>query len=125
MPEASAEAPVVRSWLTLIADLPWEQHTDDALDVGAAQAQLDADHHGLAKVKTRIVFGEPVSAILQTLEEGHYDLVVLSTHGRTGFSHLLMGSVAERIVRRSPVPVLTLRTGTPAMQTTAPARAWR
>jgi nucleotide-binding universal stress UspA family protein len=38
------------------------------------------------------------------------DLIVLSTHGRTGLSHLLIGSVAERVVRHAPCPVLTMRT---------------
>jgi nucleotide-binding universal stress UspA family protein len=37
------------------------------------------------------------------------DLIVVGTHGRTGFAHLVLGSVAERIVRRSPVPVLSVR----------------
>jgi nucleotide-binding universal stress UspA family protein len=37
------------------------------------------------------------------------DLIVVSTHGRTGLSHLLIGSVAERVVRHAPCPVLTLR----------------
>ena len=42
------------------------------------------------------------------------DLVILGTHGRTGVKHLLLGSVAERVVRLSPVPVLTVRGGGPA-----------
>ena len=41
--------------------------------------------------------------------EGKYDLVVMGTHGRTGLSHLLMGSVAEKVVRTAPCPVLTYR----------------
>ena len=40
---------------------------------------------------------------------GKYDLLVLGTHGRTGFAHALMGSVAEKVVRRAPCPVLTVR----------------
>ena len=43
-------------------------------------------------------------------EEGDYDLVVMGTHGRTGFSRVLAGSVAENVVRHSPIPVLTVRT---------------
>jgi nucleotide-binding universal stress UspA family protein len=41
------------------------------------------------------------------------DLIVLGTHGRTGLAHLLIGSVAEKVVRKSPVPVLTIRPGRP------------
>jgi len=46
--------------------------------------------------------------ILATAREAHADLIVLGTHGRTGVSHALIGSVAERVVRHSHVPVLTI-----------------
>ncbi len=42
-------------------------------------------------------------------KEHEIDLIVIATHGRTGLSHVLLGSVAERIVREAPCPVLTLR----------------
>src|SRR6187402_3810024 len=57
---------------------------------------------------SRLISGEPASALLEVLKEGEHDLVVLSTHGRTGFAHLLLGSIAEKLVRLSPVPVLTV-----------------
>jgi len=50
-------------------------------------------------------------AILQTLEECGANLIVMGTHGRRGFSRLLMGSVASSVLRRSPVPVLTVKAG--------------
>jgi nucleotide-binding universal stress UspA family protein len=53
--------------------------------------------------------GYPSHSILEWLESKSYDLAVLGTHGRTGLPHLLMGSVAERIVRTAPCPVLTVR----------------
>lgn len=56
----------------------------------------------------RLVSGEPASALLTELKKGEHDLVVLSTHGRTGLAHLLLGSIAEKLVRLSPVPVLTV-----------------
>jgi nucleotide-binding universal stress UspA family protein len=56
----------------------------------------------------RLVSGEPASALLTELKKGEHDLVVLSTHGRTGIAHLLLGSIAEKLVRLSPVPVLTV-----------------
>lgn len=52
--------------------------------------------------------GEPVSAILAAVERRGADLIVISTHGRRGLRHFLMGSVAEKVVRLSPVPVLTV-----------------
>jgi nucleotide-binding universal stress UspA family protein len=48
------------------------------------------------------------------------DLVVVGTHGRTGIRHALLGSVAERVVRRSPVPVLTVRAPAPRHEAPAP-----
>jgi nucleotide-binding universal stress UspA family protein len=60
------------------------------------------------KSSHRLLSGEPASTLLKELETGHYDLCVVGTHGRTGLAHLLMGSVAEKLVRLSPVPVLTV-----------------
>jgi universal stress protein A len=59
-------------------------------------------------VSSRLIAGEPASALLAELKKGEHDLVILSTHGRTGFAHLLLGSIAEKLVRMSPVPVLTV-----------------
>ena len=53
--------------------------------------------------------GEASKEILKFAEEEQIDLIVLSTHGRTGLSHVLMGSVAEKVVRHSTVPVLTVK----------------
>ncbi len=57
---------------------------------------------------SRLLSGDPASALLTELKKGEHDLVVLSTHGRSGFAHLLLGSIAEKLVRLSPVPVLTV-----------------
>jgi nucleotide-binding universal stress UspA family protein len=53
--------------------------------------------------------GDPAGAIEQVVREQHCDLVVLGTHGRTGLDHLLMGSIAERIIRRCPCPALVVK----------------
>ena len=53
--------------------------------------------------------GEPVGEILRFVDEERIDLIIIATHGRTGFTHVLMGSVAEKLVRTSPVPVLTVK----------------
>jgi universal stress protein A len=60
------------------------------------------------KVETRIESGEPAHVVLNGIRDTQSDLVVLSTHGRTGLSHMVLGSIAEKIVRLSPVPVLTV-----------------
>ncbi|MEF8863154.1 MAG: universal stress protein [Haloarculaceae archaeon] len=62
-------------------------------------------------VVTEIVEGDPHGEILEYVSEHDIDLVVMGTHGRTGTDRIVMRSVAERVVRRSPVPVLTVRGG--------------
>lgn len=56
-----------------------------------------------------LLSGEPGPAILRAAEEAGADLIVMGTHGRTGLMRLLMGSVAEAVVRGAPCPVLTIR----------------
>jgi nucleotide-binding universal stress UspA family protein len=80
-----------------------EQAAGEQMRRLAAETQLPAD-----RIITRAVIGTPVDQILATVAEHKIDLVVLGTHGRGMVGHLLLGSVAERVVRRSPVPVLTL-----------------
>jgi universal stress protein A len=60
-------------------------------------------------IHTQVKIGDPAQEILATVREHGVDLIVMGTHGRTGLSHLWLGSVAERVVRLSPIPVLTLR----------------
>lgn len=65
-------------------------------------------------IETRVVIGEPVWEICQLATREHADLIVMGSHGRTGFSHVLLGSVAERVVRHAPCPVLVARLPQPA-----------
>ncbi len=62
----------------------------------------------------RIEEGDPVSVILRVAEERCADLIVMGTHGRTGIRRLLMGSVAEQVVRRAACPVVTVKNPVPA-----------
>lgn len=57
----------------------------------------------------RLITGDPAMAIANLAHEEGVELIVMGTHGRTGLMRLLMGSVAEAVVRRAPCPVLTLR----------------
>ncbi len=61
------------------------------------------------KYEHRLISGDPASAIVQLAEEEGADMIVMGTHGRTGLRRLLMGSVAEAVVRRAPCPVLTFK----------------
>jgi nucleotide-binding universal stress UspA family protein len=60
-------------------------------------------------VVTTVRWGSPVETIVAYAVENRIDLITIATHGRTGLSHVLLGSVAEHIVREAPCPVLTIR----------------
>jgi nucleotide-binding universal stress UspA family protein len=67
------------------------------------------------RVRHLLSEGEPAAAILQAARETNADLIVMGTHGRTGLDRLVVGSVAEQVVRRAPCPVLTVRANTAAV----------
>jgi nucleotide-binding universal stress UspA family protein len=77
------------------------------------QEELDGfikgiDTQGL-KVSSSLCEGVPYVEIVRVAQDTGADLVVIGTHGRTGLAHLLLGSVAERVVRTSTAPVLVIR----------------
>jgi universal stress protein A len=88
------------------------------------RAQLEGVHAHDPRVvlEHKLVEGDPAGEILRVARETGCDLIVLGTHGRTGLRRLLMGSVAEEVVRKSSCPVLTVKTPFPAAEapTTAP-----
>ena len=61
------------------------------------------------EVVTDLLEGVPHQAVIDHAASVEADLIVMATHGRTGLTHLLLGSVAEKIVRTSPIPVCTVR----------------
>jgi nucleotide-binding universal stress UspA family protein len=73
--------------------------------------------------ETAVITGRPANAIVEHAKDGGFDLIVMGTHGRTGLSHVVMGSVAERVVRKAPCPVLTMRAAEAAAAATKPAAA--
>jgi universal stress protein A len=62
-------------------------------------------------VTTRVMAGAPGAVIVELAREGHADLIVMGTHGRTGLTRLLMGSVAEYVMRHAQCPVMTIKPG--------------
>jgi nucleotide-binding universal stress UspA family protein len=77
----------------------------------AAKKQLDAVQPADPSVRIERVFreGPAPGTILEAADEFKADLIVMGTHGRTGLKRLLLGSVAELVLRKAPCPVLTVR----------------
>jgi len=69
---------------------------------------LTPDERTALKATTATLLGHPVTEILRHAAEQNVDLIVMGTHGRGPLGHMVMGSVAERVVRRAPCPVLTV-----------------
>jgi len=65
------------------------------------------------RIETHVAIGEPFNEICRTAEQEHASLMVIGSHGRTGLSHVLLGSVAERGVRHAPCPVLVVGKNAP------------
>ena len=90
--------------------LPPEYYKETEEASRIALAQLVEPSWGHPRHFEAVVrWGGPVEGIVEYAAEAQIDLIVIATHGRTGLSHVLLGSVAERIVREAPCPVLTIR----------------
>lgn len=111
--------------LTLLHAYPIPGYTFPDGSVVASPAMLEdlseeADRHleawrreaeslGLPSVAVAKAIGDPAAEIVRFAREPGADLLVLGTHGRSGLEHALMGSIAERVLRKSACPVLTVR----------------
>ncbi len=95
------------SWETMIRQKARDALTACELPEGFA----------LLRVVRELRSGSPVAQIEEYAKEKGIDLIVMGTHGRSGFSHLLLGSVAENVVRRAPCSVLTVRPAEPPKPT--------
>ncbi|MBE7445276.1 MAG: universal stress protein [Planctomycetia bacterium] len=70
---------------------------------------VNEDTKNKISVEAIVIQGVPFAEIIRAAKDYKIDLIVLGTHGRTGLSHAIMGSVAEKVVRKAPCPVLTIR----------------
>jgi nucleotide-binding universal stress UspA family protein len=82
-----------------------EQEAQDNLSSFVDAARKD----GIRIDAARLLQGEPAHAIVLEAEQADYDMIALGTHGRAGVKHLVLGSVAEKVVRRASRPVMTVR----------------
>jgi len=82
----------------------WDERARQELDK-LAKEQIPTG----VTVKSIIKTGKPFIEIIDTAGELDVDLIIIATHGRSGVEHILFGSTAEKVVRKAPCPVLTLR----------------
>jgi nucleotide-binding universal stress UspA family protein len=82
-------------------------------DQSAAREALRTMSFPGVDIEYRLMEGEPVSTIVQVARETSSDLIVLGTHGRSGIMRVLLGSVAEGVLREAPCPVMTIKSTVP------------
>jgi nucleotide-binding universal stress UspA family protein len=99
-----------------ISDMAWVGVEHGSLNEGqAAESRRAIEKLVLDRIPVEvtadanILYGEAVAKIIDYASDVNADLIVMATHGRTGVSHVLLGSVAEQVVRKAPCPVLTLK----------------
>jgi nucleotide-binding universal stress UspA family protein len=115
--EGDAELVLLHAWHVPVAAFPMElpfpppslQYLIDEARRGLDAAVHDAMALGAKRVSSRLVNGVPWSAIVETLADPTFDLVVIGTRGRTGLARVLLGSTAETVIRHAPCPVLAVR----------------
>jgi len=86
----------------------WFEQSKAAADELFEDAQATADEHGV-ELETATEVGRPSRTIVSYAEDEDVDHIVIGSHGRSGVTRILLGSVAENVVRRSPVPVTIVR----------------
>jgi nucleotide-binding universal stress UspA family protein len=84
------------------------QELADVAEKHLAEWKVIAEGAGAPRVVAVKAIGEPATEIVEFARETGQELLVVGTHGRTGLRHALVGSVAERVVRRAQIPVLTI-----------------
>lgn len=95
-----------------LSDLPmessWENVSDALRKQGEAAVEAVEQRAGEIAVESAVLDGSPSGEIIEYSEENDIDVIVMGTHGRSGVDRLLLGSVAERVLRSASVPVLTV-----------------
>jgi nucleotide-binding universal stress UspA family protein len=89
--------------------LPTYVNESKAAAVKALAGLLDPQWAAGRKVVQAVIEGSPKVEIIRYARAHEIDVIVLTTHGRSGLTHVIMGSVAESVVRTAPCPVLTVR----------------
>lgn len=96
------------TFASMTGDLPGETELEERADEILEDAERTARDRG-ATIRTERARGRPDRTIVARADEGDFDQVVIGSHGRDGVTRVLFGSVAEKVVRRAPVPVTVVR----------------
>lgn len=86
----------------------WYEESKDEAETLFEAAQETADEHGVT-LSTTTELGRPSQMIVEYADDNEFDQIIMGSHGRSGVTRILLGSVAETVVRRSPVPVTVVR----------------
>jgi nucleotide-binding universal stress UspA family protein len=112
--------------LHVVPDNPHQAYVEGFLDAGAAEKiqraireDLDRNYREryVSKIAAGVSFeivtksGREAEEILEFAKKEQADLIVMGTHGRTGMEHVFFGSVAEKVIRHSPIPILVIPSG--------------
>ena len=89
--------------------MPAQVDFDAGLERGLSQLVERARSLGVAEVQSRSVTGDAWREIVRAAKESGCDLIVMGTHGRSGLEHLILGSTAERVIRKAHCPVLAVK----------------
>jgi nucleotide-binding universal stress UspA family protein len=98
---ATALAQSLRSVVTLF-------HVYESSDAMSSILRTRTTTDRAVEMRVVVVSGSPAQEVISLARKSSYDMIVMGTHGRTGLQHVLMGSVAEAVVRRASCPVLTI-----------------
>lgn len=104
-----------QNWVTMGPNtIPVGPTSQEMLDLGREQMALFLDEHLEGgrlpfPVVSKVVLGRPYPTILDYASQQQVDMIVIATHGRGALTHMLLGSVTEKVVRKAPCPVLTVR----------------
>lgn len=96
-------------WKSVFAPAKFLTRSKKTVQYAAGSVEEQAAHASVAGVETAIEYGSPYRAIRSYVDEYDIGLVVMGTHGRSGIERYLLGSITEKTVRTSPVPVITVR----------------
>ena len=104
---------VETNWLGITGSAEFPGQTQEFIDtaVKAAEKEVEdlAESIDGVNIEASVILGTPHAEVVRYARDNNIDLIVLATHGRTGLSHVLMGSVAEKVVQMAPCPVLSIK----------------